>query len=413
MNALLRLLLSSSVALLLTACRPDPEDLFFIIGEVTDPAAGAPVPGQRVLLERSKDPNCFYAAQRQTPYALAGEDEQTALFSTLAEVNTDAEGRYLLELMRFQAAAADGRPYCLRTRLPDVPSGGLGQVQFYAGFNDLEPPALYRWTPGLAPSLEGGQLTIVRPALPLPPTEPVDPSTQVDPDYTMRSYEWEIRAADRQPVWREEAKGDLVLPTGALEDFNEPQVSFQLLALTTIYSGSFPLTFADSFFGRQRSASFPLGAGPGAPPSRGAGCATNLGPLSPCPLTDGSLDLHPMIPQQGSPDSPALVVTELQLTLDAPRTLRTALIRDLFYGGSNAPAAIIEGSVDGSSWVELGRASQWTGGEGLYPAYPQLAGSGWYQSIPLNPDAGAFAQVRLRVDSDAVITGIRELSLLE
>ncbi|MDQ3265525.1 MAG: hypothetical protein M3Y59_18010 [Myxococcota bacterium] len=414
MTALLRLLVSSSVALLLTACRPDPEDLFFIIGEVTDPAAGAPVAGQRVLLERSKDQFCQISIQRQSPYALSAEEGGAPVFSTLAEMTTDTEGRYLLEVMRFQVSGTDGRPYCLRTRLPDVPNGGTGEVRFYAGFNDLEPPALYRWTPSLSPTLGSGGLTIAQPALPLPPTEPVDWGQQVEPDFTMRAYEWEIVSADGQPVWREEAKGDLVLPTVALEDFTGAEVSFQLMAITTLYSGSFPLQSSDSFFGLQRSVSSPLGAGPGAPPSRGAPCASNLGPLTPCPLTDGSLAMHPFVAQVEGPEDPPQVLNELRLTLDADRTLRTAVVRDLFYGGPGTPAVIIEGSVDGASWTELGRASQPVGGDDrLYPVYPQLAGPGWYQAIPLNPDAGAFGQVRLRVDADAVIYGIRELSLLE
>jgi len=407
--------LAPLVLLAVAGCRPEPDDLLFVVGEVRDPIAGIPVPNAEVKLERNKSPLCASTGPQELPSS-AGADAGT--FHEFATATTDGQGRYLFELMRFQVADTSGLPYCLRETFGSD-GGASAETRFSAGLSDLQPPPLFSWSPDLSPSRTGGAIAVALPPLPEVPTP--SPAPALFPDGgTLHAYQWEV-AGPSGPLWREEAEGDLRLPAEVLEDFPEPTAVLKLATMELQPVGPEIGGWVESYFRTQRSAPFPLGPGPAKPVSRGAACATNNGALDPCPLTDGDLALVSFLPPSGpgpgAPPPPMLPVTELRVILPAPAALRLAVIHGVF-GSSNGPtpayALVLEGSADCDAWAELGRqvVTPPFGGAGEVPPYATLfAADGAFAVLDLAP-SGPVVEVRLRAEG-GMLTGIRELSLFE
>lgn len=402
-------LLALTALVLLTACRPDPEDLFFIIGEVVDPDAGAPVAGVNISLARNKSEYCNpFGATRETPYVPRNVGSLTGTgYTPLAETTTDSQGRYLFELMRFQVSAVDGYPYCLRATMQTGPSGSTSELYTFASLADLLPPPMLRWTPAL--HLDHSQIAL--PTLPVEPSPPLDPAARPAAEgRSLHAYEWEILADEGTPAWREEASGPFNAAPEIREDFGGA-ATLQLLTSTTRTTGALFQGY-EYFFSHQRSAPRDLPAGL-VPVSRGAPCSADEEPLVPCTLTDGALSLKRFYVVPEDPFEEPQSTAELRFDLGSPKSLRHAVVRDLFVSGS---ALVISGSNDQEEWTELGRGALPSHGDS-YPVYQMIAGGGRYLMIGLDPDAGAFQHIRFTVrtesESPGTFDGVRELSLFE
>ena len=398
-------------AFLAAACRGDPEDLFFIVGTAADPIGGEVLKGQKIQLERDKTEFCGGVMQRDSPTSAAGVTD----YLPFLDATADEQGRYLFEVMRFQVAAANGRPYCLRAGLADDGSGGEADVVFAATYSDLQPPPLFRWNPPLSAAGADGGIAVALPALPIaasPPgstLEPADGGTDAELD----AYEWTVSDSSGRPVWREEAKGELAVPPEALEDFPGPGAMVAFLSRAVRRYGGPLIGSTENYQRTIASAPVPIAQGSFVPLSRGEACATDLGPISPCTLTDGDLALiafpQPTRPNRNSP--PVGGVTAAMVTLGAPAKVGRLVVRDLFGQARTPVVLVVEGSADGATWIELGRKEIDATVDGVVTPYWRIGPGGFYEVVDLDRSLGPVAQVRLRFDGLGFIEGLREISV--
>jgi hypothetical protein len=398
----------AAIALLaLAACRGDPEDRFFYLGTVTD-GARAPLAGVEVTLSRSTSTHCA-AIVGEAAY-IDFESGWAPLFAT----QTDEQGAFLFEPMRFQVQGATGGPRCLKL---NVAHGGAdAEVQFYAIERDLSiPPVILMTEVSASVDATENDWVLGRPeVLPVPEVNP--PGTEYDPregSLPQAYYDWTITAGD-DLLHLARVKADPVsVPRAIVEDFASPQARLELLRADFSSGDAINGGVGNPFYSLSRSAPVALEGGAPVALSRGATCGVNGEPLSAeCVSTDGSLEpIHYPAPSPpGGGPIPPIEGSLYVVDLGESKVPDAFVVRNLHVGGVGALE--LEGSVDGEVWTKLGEISKPYAEYEYGKAYHyELRQQGLFGVYPLEPSEG-IRYFRIRGEEGDRIYGIGELSLV-
>jgi hypothetical protein len=399
----------AGVALLL-ACRGQPEDLFFWVGEVRD-SVGAPQPGHPISLLRSRERDCHVVLGN--PYS---PRYPNPTMDPYRDTVSDESGRFLFELMRFEidlTVTYGSRCFEVRASSGEASTS----LHFQATARDLPLRPVVLWADG-APSVveDEASVTLTRPpSFPLGgelrpgmlydwrevvPTEPIE-----------RYADWVVEN-EAGLVWREVAtEVPLTLPRYVLEDFAPAETWLELLERSYPFPENLATGNAGGMFALQASGPRRgLSPGSSVPVSRGAQCRINGLPVSRCPATDGAIDLVQLSDGQGGiagvPDG--TVVFELELP--EPAEVGTIVLRDVGLSWRRDPLRI-EVSADQLEWTVAAEL----------PAEPRALAdyeivarpvyeTGLFVALPLNV-SGPIRYLRLRGGEFLELVSVREISL--
>lgn len=341
-------------------CELSPEDPLFFYGRVQG-EDGAPLADAALTLER--------AGTR------GGGQREVLEFAPLREVRTNAEGRFVAEILVGETSGRGpaGNDYPMRFRLAvPRPGGEQTELSFGTSTGDAELPELTHWTSGLSVSSEGASPRFTW--APLPPT-PVLPPTMDAPSLTLYGPNGEV-LGEREPqgvaaslqlhaelglIWHVfPATAPVTVSPHVLEDFSGPKV--QVAAVASDYWNTNALEA--QLLGTNGAVDWrlgwwsprlPLSAGALVPASRGAACTPILEEGAPCPWTDGSPEYVTLIaePVRGEPFPLPLSTNEVQLTFASPLRPRHVVVRGLDPLAYDSVRVRLEGSADGTRWTVL------------------------------------------------------------
>lgn len=317
-----------SVAVLASACTGRPDDPVFLFGGVKT-AQGAPIAGAPLALERATGQRCEFLVfrERARPTDLAG----TAYVPFKATATAD-DGLFLFRLLKFEVEPSMYDWPCFRINVGGSPTGArtvLALSGLYSG--DLEVKDAYRLdTHAVTVTLDGKDPVLTAPEGPLPPR---------DVDYTVQAsivtYEWDLTSAEK-PFWRAEWKnGPLKVDARLREDFAAAHAGVDMLSyiVQEQQTGPFMTSAPYEQYAVGPKTALPAVTTPVVAVSRGATCTGGEKSWSPCPLTDGALDLEIMAlgerstPVEGQP--PPSTPTPLTFVLTAPARPTELIVRDL------------------------------------------------------------------------------------
>ncbi|WP_257448063.1 hypothetical protein [Archangium lipolyticum] len=381
-----------------------PEDPLFVYGRALR-ADGTPLAGTALMFQRK----AAYDGSTPTPSG----------FEPFREVTTEPDGSYTLELLvkeiSTQVRDYSFSPHAFRLHRQEE-DGSETWVGFDLHGGDVEVPTLRPWRADLhtTPTADGVMLALGAPlpSLEIPPSATFGDWTVIEPDGTHHiepnpsppSLWLELRSGDGLLWWNPNPKGTetLAVSRSILEDFATP------VARTSVFidgNWSFkPLVSLNdsylSFYVEWASPPLALPSGGLVPASRGAACEPFV---DTCPLTDGKLETIKSVP-----------LNELRVRLPAPKKLRQAVVRG-FASAGDPEAVVVEGSVDGQEWTELGRATLETRRRARSIQLTNRLGEERFLDVSLAPEAPAVTQVRLRVMGEGLMNRVdlRELSLFE
>ncbi|WP_224362133.1 hypothetical protein [Hyalangium versicolor] len=413
------------LALALGGCERFPEDPIFAYGEVRQ-ADGSPHPGLSLTLERTVTP--LNAKPGDPPPA----------FQPYSEVTTDAEGRFILEVLQGDTELLDRdmNQFTPRFRLALPLEGGRGTWVSFEQVDDVELPTLHPWDWHLArvEQPRGPALSFSAP----PPAPEQPPSASVlwllhedgtsEPLLPSEPKAVVQLLSGNQLLWQQQGVDSPWAPAPwLLEDFTS--VEAQVRAHTLGNWGFSPLganSGGVEFWMEWRSERIPWAAGTLRPVSRGAP-GLPLGP-EPCPWTDG--DLTPVI----LPDHLGSYPNEVGVDLQALKHLSRVVIRGLEvsrdFDKPEENVLVVEGSEDGEQWMRMAE---------LKPFHPEPLSSissrydTWPQDTPFDVplrtqqnllfldvplvDAPPVRMVRVFVQqtrgNHAILLELAELSLFE
>lgn len=328
------------LALFSLGCQQAPEDFLFAFGtvEATD---GTPTRGTVTFLRR----DCELADCH--PFVV----DTSAQFFAFAEVETDEDGQWMLELTRFDATIYSRSGTTARTFKAVVQTDpGLPPVEatYSHDEGDVDLPPLRQWDPRAVVELsaDGASLHVGTSAAPPIPAQNMAEIDLLDfPFETERTGRYGIALldADEQEVWFHPATGEVeAWPLELLQDFVS---RWQILAF---HEGPW---FAPSLLAGQTHSRveqrFPIQELPAFEPriplSRGETCTlldADLQPLetlAPCPVTDGRLEV-------GSYRS---MVSAVEVTLETPTRLTRVSVLE---AKAKAGASLRVEAFDGVGW---------------------------------------------------------------
>jgi len=310
-----------------------------VTGQLLD-SSGLGVAAAPVALQR--EPQSLFAGH----LAGAGCDPD-ATYGTFQTGQTDAAGAFDFSLEGSDTQTSSDAALCFRI---GTSQGALGAaVAFDVQVNQVQLPALQLFDPQLAEANVAfggaGQVGILS-------------FTWTEPNPAADSETLSLLAADGSVLWRAAGSGQgaEILPGYLAEDATQ---SAEWEALVSTPSDGTEVVLA-------RNSTLAVSPPAVVPVSRGAACSSSLGPSAgagglptPCPLTDGKF--HDAL--AGLPTAPAWI----SLDLAAPVTASRAVLRGLSsFGGQ----LILQGSLDGVTWTQLGTASTESTSEYLDVAFP-------------------------------------------
>jgi hypothetical protein len=405
------------------ACAGDPEDPFFLYGRAQD-GSGRPLARALVTLSRGEVELCSNRFFHERPGAVTvvrrpGGVVQAVfpVFEPFRETETDDEGRFLFQLLRYELTTPgsnDGfnSTFCYRIDVEGGEGGAKTSVWTVMDYRDIYLERVYRWDEGLIslePSVDGHLLSA--PSGPLPPSDSVQLFVK-----DIVAYEWEVTAFGK-PLWRAEQTASPFLVDGPIrEDFAE--VEARAIMLSILAPQQRPIPEIEELVGSKGVYS-EHAAGPAVllpsidadlPVSRGAPCLIGATRLDPCPATDGKLDLEwfELPSSKMLEDVPR---NALHLELTAPARPSLAIIRDV--ATSDIPITL-EGSADGVTWSTLASL------EFLLPGTVQIDRLGPYEWHTITMHAGRFLRVELTPPAQPItrirapgVFALRELSIFE
>lgn len=342
----MRIAFSAWMILVAAGCRGgEPDDLYYVLGRTVD-VRGQPIAQQSVsLLSTAGAYSCAPLMSEAASPVL-----ETVLHPFQATVADDG-GAFLFRFYRFEAEVRAGAPSCFRVEMDGGPDGPLTRVQFIPESTDLRFPNVTGWD-GVAvdarPTSAGVELslsTLEAPVIPTPGALTGD-TGQVP----LSALEWQLVSGEF-PAWRVPlGASPYVLDAYLSEDFVAPRVAVAALSRELVEGVLFGLpTVVEAM---SRSTLVPVALGTAIPVSRGATCTWSGRAVSPCPLTDGRLELVADPAQYAGPENGAVL---LSISLENPAQPRRVIIRDLRTtqdGATPAPLRV-EGSTDGLNWTAL------------------------------------------------------------
>ncbi|MCY1018498.1 hypothetical protein [Pyxidicoccus sp. MSG2] len=356
------------LCLTLAGCALEPDDPIYVSGTALA-ADGTPWRGGPLTLMRPRK----VAAP---PNEYGGEVYATR-YEPWAEVTPDAQGLFLHRLSA-RDVGADGlehpHPWTsvnqFQLHLPRT-DGGRDFLSFEF-IRDVDLPPLRPWEGHVRTVDEAGGVRLS--------WEPVVPTADIpEPDYFVQlrgedGIAWQLRAGSGEPRLRPEL----------VEDFTHS-------ARVQAVSRGMRAWFKNSLYydAVSESPPVPLPFAAVVPASRGAGCALKSGTFSPCPFTDGRLELaRAAIGENFLP-------SELFILLEEPVRPRRVIVRGLDGFGD---VLHVEGSVDGKTWFPLGDSAPFSDVVASIPYEddPATATLGeQYLDVALAPDAPGVGRIRL------------------
>jgi hypothetical protein len=391
-------------------CAGDPEAAIFLYGRVQS-NAGRALAREPVALSRG----AIEGAQREAPVENCSfgrsfpEQQRPAVFEPFKHTETDDDGRFLFQLLRYELATFS----CYRIDVEGEKSGAKTSVWTTLGPTqaiDLYLDRVYRWDEGAIshePAVDGHRLSAA--PGPLPRSEKIRFAVE-DAVEDIVAYEWALTASGK-PLWRAELTAATFLVEGPIrEDFAEVEAHGVMLSILVPpdLEPSPLLGWGARYVEHATGPSvFLPSMTPRLPASRGAPCSIGAAPLDPCPATDGKLDLatfsfpFPNKPEDG-----------LVLELAAPASPSLAILRDVW---STSAAITLEGSPDGVVWSPLGSLQQpWNSQPvvmdslGPYEWHTIQMRMGRFLRVELTPPAQPIVRIRARG-----FRALRELSVFE
>jgi hypothetical protein len=337
------------VALALVGCE-DPDALLIVSGTfVTSHGDVGPIHSTSLL--RSNGNACSLSAP--------------AVITTVPD-----GGFYFFEMLEATTHAQEGLQHDCFSVVAPSETGAESDVSFVMNGSDVSLPPTLEWTDPVEAAIDDGGIHVTPSSLPATPG--VQPA--VDGGFDEQLYQAELRlGADL--IWAEPTDGGVTtFDPAVLEDFTPVAAGAQ--AIGTGMAGPFNLfVAAHQFVEESRTPGTSVANDhPRTPVSRGARCSTSLGPLDPCPFTDGVLDRIAF--DSGVSLMPTPLPESIVITLGAPASIQTILIRDVSLSFESGPTAkggmmvsavpesgsqpatlLVEGSSDsGSTWQSLGTA---------------------------------------------------------
>jgi hypothetical protein len=418
-------------AVVVLRCAQEPDDQLILNGTLTT-LSGAPLSDAGVTLLRTDLLGC---PQTLHP-GLNGQNLPYA-FNSFAATQTDPNGGYLFDIWRFQAwtESAPGTNRCFRVEV-DGDTGSKSLLQLGGGAFNSTAPALELWpdAPLLSSDPDGGYMLQNPPLRGAPIIASVDGGAG-DFNGTSAVYDWALVQGDSL-VWHSlNEGGDFSVDGPLLEDFSVC-ASAEALLIPQVVTNGLPFDAAQ-FLAMARSSTACLPPGTSVPLSRGKSCQFTPGggvaqPLSPCPLTDGVLDLYALRPDRAFPDVLGAQDT-IDLDLGHSVAVRTIIIRGLVWtgsivesqgpggrGGPKTPPSVamtVSGSVDSQTYTSLAAAqpapSPITFTPGSLPPVPDLfailsGGLGDYRiDLPAEPQV---RYLRLEAGPNQAFWAVREIS---
>lgn len=266
---------------------------------------------------------------------------------------TDSEGRFTMQQTWRQTKSIFYTDLCFTISLRNKEAWGVfqqtgrAQVELYPKQLQNDLPVLKDWDEAATADVSGDPVRLHWNAL-----EATHP-------YPAAAYDVLVRS-DAQTVWSARTTtNELALPRYLLEDFGAlvfaPRASASISASCT--------AFEVGLSGKGASFSSPP---PMLPPSRGAACATDRGPIAdPCPFTDGKLVASGL---------GGMGATRLDILLSDAQPLGRVVLRGMSLTTpteGEAPALEVQASEDGTTFTPVltGIASDGTGYVDL--AFPQ------------------------------------------
>jgi hypothetical protein len=356
------------LCLTLAGCALEPDDPVYLSGTALA-ADGTPWRGGPLTLMRPRKVD-FHLDE-------SGGDVYSTRYEPWAEVTPDAQGLFLHRLTARDVGADSlehANPWTDVTAFQlHLPRTDGGREFLWFQFNrDVDLPPLRPWESHVRTVDETGGVRVS--------WEPVVPSADLpEPNYFVRllgedGIAWQVRAGSGEPWFRPEMA----------EDFNA-RVRVQAVA-----RGS-RVWFKNTLYYEAVSESPPVSLpfAPVVPASRGAGCALKSGTFSPCPFTDGRLELARVAVGDD------VLPKELFILLEEPMRPRRVLVRGLDGFGD---VLHVEGSVDGKTWLPLGDSAPLPD---TVPSVPYeddpatVTIDEQYLDVALAPDAPVVGRIRL------------------
>jgi len=377
-----RVLLAAGVALAVLAAgctrsRISSDATVSVTGSVVT-AAGAPVPGAKVALVKEADLGEVLGGLTlalSTLWLSCFVAHQPSFCARARRAATDGAGSFSYTLSGADTQGSIGNADTLDVTAvgPGGASAGGTTVAFTVQATTLALPALHLW--GAAPSLApGGGRPSYRVSWPELPA-----SIGATPSYGLLFMD---QAPGSGPG------GDWVVSgarPGASVDARVLEDRSGTVEVDASTSSPGPHT---TFRFTYRSSTVPF-HGPGAPPSRGAGCLAQAGngapvALHPCPLTDGNLATPAALAASPCAGCTPAATSAAIIDLGSARPVSLVVVRGATTG------VAIEGSNDLSTWSMLG-------------------------SLATNPGAAAVAgaarYIRVRSLSGLGLGGLAEVSV--
>lgn len=379
-----RLAATVTLAALAAACGTpsdvDPDAQVEITGTLVD-QAGVPVPAARAVLVKEIGVDEFLsgAVTVMTSWGFACVvDEPVDPCGEYAYFATSADDGSFTFLVRGSDVQSGFRTASTMTATAAAPAqtgeraGAAVSLSFQVQEEILELPRFQLWQPQVEVRTEDGTLAVAWPTM---------------PDGYPAEAQYEAIVTDEQgrPVWTITTSGQPVDPR-VLEDL-VGGVAVQATAATTVNERSATLV--------HRSARLPV-AGPGAPPSRGATCATTAEGRSPviaapCPLTDGDLTTPAVLgmPSDCPSDASACDYPDRSIVIDLGGTQALTLL--VMRGDEDD--LVIDVSDDGQAWQQVVEVEMTTSSAAV--ALPPDTIGRYVRVRAQAGDVGQFAEISL------------------
>lgn len=404
-----------SVAVLISACTGRPDDPVFLFGGVKNDD-GEAIAGAPLTLQRATGQRCEFLVFRERARLQDLPGDAYAPFKT---TSTAEDGLFLFRLLKFEVQPSFFDWPCFRVLIEGSPAGARTMLSVSALFSgDLEVEDAYRLDGHtVAVSTEGADAVLTAPVGPL---EPRDQDFMVQG--SLVTYEWDLTSAG-QSFWRAEWKNaPLKIDARLREDFADAQGEVDLLSYIVQeqepQASPFLSTAPYEQYAMGPKTALPAVTAPVVPVSRGATCTGGEKTWSPCPVTDGALDLtvvelaeRPIVMEGAEvPPLPA----PLTFTLTAPARPTELILRDLQTLWAEGELRVM-GSSDGVDFVPLGEILLGpvdTGGEPpmSFPAYEWFNSGIEWMRVPLTQTEAPLTHLRIE---GLYAFGARELSFFE
>lgn len=401
-----RFVMMAAVALVITGCTGRPDDPVFLFGAVRD-EQGTALARAPLKLLRATSQQCRYLAFRER----AEFQEFTGTpYTPMMEAASAEDGLFLFKLLRFQVDSTTWDWPCFQIHLEGSPTGARTIASIpglYSG--DLKMDPLYRLDHQTVTVATDGSEHVLTAAR--GPLEPRGPGTTFEG--SLVAYEWDLTSAGKS-FWRAEWFDQaLRIDARVREDFAQPRVTLDLLSyiLSNEQTGPFMTGSPFEQYALGPPATIPPAGAAVLPVSRGVVCAAGPRTWSPCPLTDGALDLVAMeLGERASPENPQPPAPEpLTFTLSSPARPTELILRDFQPALVASEGIRVQGSSNGIDYEELGGIVLGPF-DGEMSGYQYLNQGIYWMRVPLTQTSEALTHLRI---SGVHSFGARELSFFE